>query len=127
MCDRYLEELEKLNLGASILESAIKISLDYLDSQLVVASDLFPPFSMSTMYTSFSLLEKQQWISVSLLAPMWGVDDVSAERITALFSSISLGKASVQKNSAGLEEVGLKIQDLHQDFRRQHAQNDRTK
>lgn len=120
VCDRYYKELEqKTNLGATILEGAIKLSLDYLDSTVMTVPDVSAAYSMYKMYTSFCVLENQQWISVSVLAKMWGIEDMSAESIAQMFSSLSLAKISVHHNS-----VGVSIHDLHRDFCCQQGEDD---
>lgn len=59
VCDTYFNALkEKSNWGGSILKSAIELSLEYLDRELSIMSDISPDYSMSQLYTSFSVLEK---------------------------------------------------------------------
>lgn len=119
-CDTFLEDLkEKAYPGSSFLDAAIKLSLEYLDAELKKQWKSFaspPKYSMYEMFSSLCVLEKQQWMRVSVLSRMWGVDDMSAERIALLFSSMSLGKTAVHKTDAGENEVWLHIHDLHLDF-----------
>lgn len=120
MCDKYLKDLrENANLGASIMDSAIQLSLKYLGAEQNEKSDsidTFHMYSIREMYTSLCVLDKQQWIPLSVLARMWAVDDMSARRIALSFSSMSLAKTSVQQTDAEEKEVGLKIHDLPPDF-----------
>lgn len=112
VCNMYLKQLEaKTKLRASIVESAISLSVGYLDSAL---QDM--PNPSSQMYTSLCILKKQHWIPVCTLAKLWGVGGESAEHIAQLFSSMSLVRKSVQKTGAEVEEVGLSLHDLHHDF-----------
>lgn len=47
---------------------------------------------------------------------MWGMDYRTTERIVLQFSSMSLGRISVQKNDEGMKDVGLLLHDLHLGF-----------
>lgn len=107
---------EKANLGDSILNSAIKLSLEYLDSELKKMRDLFPIYSMYEMYISLCVLEKLQCMPVSVLALMWRIEDTCAERIARLFASMSLGRTSRLPIGAMENEPELSIHDLHHDF-----------
>lgn len=122
MCVSYLKELKnKENLGASILDSAVQLSLDYLDEAVMETADISTPYSMHQMYRSLCVLEKQQCMPVAVLAKMWDTNDNTTERIALLFSSMSLAKTSVQTNSAEEKSVGLTLHDLHQDMCREQA------
>lgn len=125
VCDRYWKDLEeKTNWGATILEGAINLSLKHLNHEWRTVPELSSNYSMYQMYISLSVLEKQEWMPVSVLAEMWGVHDKSAKQIAELFSSVCLGKTAVQRNDAEDEQVCLSIHDLHYDFCRNQAQGE---
>lgn len=111
-----------MNLGAFILDGAIKLSLEYLDTKLATMPDVSSAYSVYELYVSLCVLEKQQWIPTSVLAQMWGMDDESARSIAELFSSMSLGRLAVQATDEEPAEVGISVHDLHQEFCREQAQ-----
>lgn len=125
VCALYLQDLqENVSLGASVLESAIEMSLGFLDSKLMSMENLAPVYSMTQMYTSLCVLENQQWIPAAVPAKMWAVDDTSAQCIAVLFSSMCLSKTSVQNNLEGRKEVGLSVHDLNSHFCVEKAQRE---
>lgn len=117
VCDNYFQDLEENeNLGATVLDSAIRLSLNYLNSKLKSISNVAFEHSIYQMYISLCVMEKQQWLPVAVLGRMWGVNDRNAARVAGLFKSMSLAKTSVQGNSDGKKELGLRIHDLHHDY-----------
>lgn len=121
MCETYVNDLKRQsNLGATILESAINLSLEYLDAKLKNATDISSQYSMYEVYCSLCVFEKQEWIRVPILAWMWDVDVTSAERIAMLFLSMSLGRGSVEWLSTALEQAGLSFSRVKQVYNLRH-------
>lgn len=121
VCSSYLKDLQdSVKLGSSVLESAINLSLKYLNSALKNMTDFTPAApSADQMYESLCGLEKQQCVPVAVLAVMWGVSEKSANSIFLLFSSMSLAKALAQENF-----VGLTVHDLHHEYCSEKAQKE---
>lgn len=117
VCDNYLKDLgQQANFGATILDRAIKLSLDYLDSILKGKSNISCTYSKYEMYTSLCVLEKQQYIPQSALGRMWGTDDNELTLILRLFMTMSLGGTSIQRSGAFGHVDGISLHDLHLDF-----------
>lgn len=125
VCDMYLKDVEeKPNLGATILEHAINLSLECLNSELKTMSALSSQYTMREMYTSFCIMRRQQCVPIAVLGRMWDVDEKSAECIAELFSSMSLGKTAAVENLDGKREVEIRIHDLHLDYCCQQAHDE---
>lgn len=128
ICGNYLQDLEEgANLGSTVLESAITLSLNYLNSKLLNMSKVSSEHSMQHMYVSLCVMQKQQWVPTAVLGRMWAVIDRDAARIAGLFKSKSLAKTSIQDSIDSKNELGLRIHDLHHGFCRQEAQGECAK
>lgn len=130
VCDNYFQELEEsanlgaesANLGATVFDSAIQLSLKYLNSKLLSTSKVLSGHNLYHMYVSLCVLLKQQSMPGAVLGPLWGVDDKAAVPIAQLFKSMGLGTTFLQENGESRQELGLRIHDLLHDFCRHQAQ-----
>lgn len=74
-CDRcWNNRQQETNLGASVLDGAIQLSLKYLETELKKSPNMVVPVNslgssvMRELYSSLCVLEKQQCMPISLLA-----------------------------------------------------------
>lgn len=105
--------------GETILSTAIRLSLRALDEKCE-EGDTDVRFSFSEMFTSLSVLKRQQLAPVSVLANLWETTIYSANKVCLEFSSMSLTQMHSQEKDAR-DLHGIVIRDLLLDFCRHVA------
>lgn len=71
-CQAYLKLLaDEMNLGASLLDSAISLSLKSLEQKTANEGSRNHRYNFREMYTSLCVLRNQQWAPSSVVALMW--------------------------------------------------------
>lgn len=124
-CRQYLDTmLEEMALypSSSFLDNAIRLSLTSLaaESEKSGGGVLKAQYSVSELYASLCVFEKQQFVPVSVLSRMWNVPDEAAKDICNMFSSMSLAGLSTGAVD-GCEQCGLYIHELHLAYCKQIA------
>lgn len=126
-CQMYLKLLvEELNLGASLLDSAISLSLSSLEEEAEADGKGRHRYTFREMYTSLCVLRHQQFAPVPVLSRMWDTTESSALDICLKYSSISLAKMTTQVRKNGRKELGLHIHDLQLNYCRTSSKNTGT-
>lgn len=110
-CKMYFKELcDEMNPGASILDSAIRLSLATLKEKLKRGAG---DNRIHELYSSLCVFQNQQFVPVHVLSLVWNTTEVDTSKICSLFGSMSLTTLSTRTLEDGGEECGLQVHDLH--------------
>lgn len=113
----YFQSLvNEIDFGASVLDSAISMSLAFLEEMADNAGSENHPYTLRELYTSLCALAHPEFIPVSILSEMWSIDTASAMDVCMRFCSLSLANMSSQRSWDDVVLCGLQIHDLQMDF-----------
>lgn len=120
-CRTYFNPLDKeMHLGASLLDSAINLSLNSIEEMFAEGGGFKYPFkpyfeyvwdissdreektnkyTLREMYISLCVLKNQEFAPVGALVGMWKIGESNAMDVCMRFSSLSLAKLASAKSS----------------------------
>ncbi|CDF32580.1 WD40-repeat containing protein [Chondrus crispus] len=123
VCEEYLDVLVKYRGrllsetvdgdGYSNLSTAFTASLAMLDEKNSL--ELKNGMSFAEMYGCLAVIERHGWLPTTVLAVLWGLDEIQATEVVNLFAMVSLAERKDEILNGG-NVTGLALHDLQLDF-----------